>query len=200
MKGLRQDRLTASIMYIFEIMTQKTRLSCEIVEEKAQRFRALAKSGGLTPTDLLRRAVDAYLDDAPEDAKPVGTSRREAKVTVRLDDACMANLDADAAQMGVTPSTWAATILMAKFREAPQPTKPERAAIQKAFRQLFGMGTNINQMALAMNRGLLRGRSVLPTLDELMKLRQQLEQLEDQLAEYAAGKFKVQIKGTGDNE
>lgn len=145
---------------------------------------ALASEHGLSHSDFLRLMINQVtegVDVAPsEDAEPA--KRRPAKVTVRLPENVSEVLAMDAKGQGVTPSTWAATILMAKFRNAPQPVKPQRTAIQRAFRQLRGMATNLNQMATLMNRGVFTGSGYAPSRVELVALREEVSVLRSELS------------------
>lgn len=163
---------------------------------------ALASEHGLSPSDFLRLMIDQVTEGveavAAEDAEPA--KRRQAKVTVRLPEDVSEVLAADAKGQGVTPSTWAATILMAKFRNAPQPVKSQRTAIQRAFRQLRGMATNVNQMATLMNRGVFTGSGYAPSRVELAALREEVSVLRSELARFAGGQFEIQKVEVGDDE
>lgn len=166
------------------------------------KFMALALEHGLSPSDFLRLMIDQVTDGieavAAEDAEPA--KRRQAKVTVRLPEDVSEILAVDAKGQGVRPSTWAAAILMAKFRNAPQPVKPQRKAIRRAFRQLRGMATNMNQMAVVMNRGVFTGNSYAPTRAELAALRQDIATLRSDLARFAGGQFQIQKVEVGADE
>ena len=89
---------------------------------------------------------------------------------------------------------------MAKFRNAPQPVKPQRNAIRRAFRQLRGMATNTNQMAAVMNRGVFTGSGYAPTRAELAALRQDITTLRSDLARFAGGQFEIQKVEVGVDE
>ena len=164
------------------------------------RFEAVAAENGLSPSDFLRLMIDQVTEDIEpkEDSKP--RSRREAKVTVRLPKDVVVHLDNDALAQGVTSSTWAASILMAKFRDAPQPVKSQRQAIQKSFRQLRGMATNTNQMAALMNRGVFTGDSYAPSRTELAALRTGIADLRADLRQFAGGQYDLQVVGAVDDE
>jgi len=120
-------------------------------------------------------------------------SRREGKLTVRLGERVRASIEAEARTQGVLPSTWAARILTSRARSAPQPVKGERKAIRWGFRQLVGATTNLNQIAVAMNRDVFTGGHYAPTRQEIAELKTAIESLEDQLTRYAAGRLRFQI-------
>ena len=100
----------------------------------------------------------------------------------------------------VPPSTWAARLLTARLRSAPQPVKGERRPIQYAFRQLRGMATNLNQIATVMNRGVFTGDRYAPSKAELNALRQEVQALRGELASYASGRFRFQSGGDKPDE
>ena len=95
------------------------------------RLKAVAAESGLSPSDFLRLMIDQVTEgvDLPESAPAKPVVKRERKVTARLTEDVAAGLGAEAQGQGVAPSTWAASILMAKYREAPQPVKSQRGAI-----------------------------------------------------------------------
>lgn len=184
-------------------MSQKSALvQTRVPPVVRKKLEALASSEGLNVSELLRLMIDQVtegVEAAPvEDAEPA--KRRESKVTVRLPKDVSEIMAVDAKGQGVTPSTWAATILMAKFRRAPQPVKPQRIAIQRAFRQLRGVATNLNQMATLMNRGVFTGSGYAPSRVELAGLREEVGILRSDLARFAGGQFEVQKVEVGDDE
>lgn len=189
-------------MYYRLIMTKKNALvQTRVSKLTHSKFGAVAAAEGLTVSDLLRLMIDQVTEDVvmaegqSSEAKP----KREAKVTVRLPDDVAEFLTEDAKAQGVTPSTWAATILMAKFRSAPQLVKPQRNAVQKAFRQLRGIAININQIAAVMNRGVFTGDNYAPSKIELLALRSEVSDLRSQLAKFAGGQFEIQKVEVGED-
>lgn len=177
--------------------TLKTRVSAST----HFKFEAVATAEGLTVSDLLRLMIDQVTEDVvvSEDQSSEAKPKREAKVTVRLPNDVAEFLAEDAKGQGVTPSTWAATILMAKFRTAPQLVKPQRSAVQKAFRQLRGIAININQIATTMNRGVFTGDNYAPSKTELLALRSEVTDLRSQLAKFAGGQFEIQKVEVGED-
>ncbi|SLN69933.1 hypothetical protein ROA7450_03798 [Roseovarius albus] len=164
--------------------------------ERHAQLRAAAEAEGLTVSKYLGRLVELVL----EDTSPVGIqsdvptkARREGKVTVRLGQEVRQALEREAQTQHVPVSTWAARLLTARVRSAPQPVKGERKIIQAAFRQLRGMATNLNQIAAVMNRGVFTGDTYAPTKDELQVLRRDVQVLRADLTKYAGGRFAFQI-------
>ena len=144
-------------------MSQKTTLvQTRLPPDARKKLESLAVSEGLSVSALLRLVIDQVTEgvEVASETSSAPQPRREAKVTVRLPKDVAGHLADDAANNGVTASTWAASILSAKFRNAPQPVKPQRKAIRRAFRQLQGMATNTNQIAALMNKGVFTGDSL----------------------------------------
>ncbi|WP_120632593.1 MobC family plasmid mobilization relaxosome protein [Ruegeria sp. EL01] len=167
-------------------------LRARVSPTSKSRFEAVAAAHGVSPSEFLRQMVETVSDDAPapetQHVYPP-KARREGKVTVRLGMEVREMLAKEARGQHVPPSTWAARLLTARLRSAPQPVKGERKHIQGAFRQLRGMATNLNQIATVMNRGVFTGDSYAPTKVELNALRQEVHALRGDLARYAAGRF-----------
>ena len=166
------------------------------------RFEAVAAENGLSPSDFLRLMIDQVTEGVvvPDSISGAEQVKRQQKVTVRLPSDVAGHLADDAKEQGVTASTWAAAILMAKFRVAPQPVKPQRQAIQKSFRQLRGMATNTNQMAALMIRGVFTGDSYAPSRSELAALRTGIADLRADLRQFAGGQYALQVVGGFDDE
>ncbi|WP_143520748.1 plasmid mobilization relaxosome protein MobC, partial [Puniceibacterium antarcticum] len=80
-------------------------------------------------------------------------------------------------------------------RQAPQAVGRERRGIQKAFRQLRGLAVNVNQIAYALNRGVLTGAGADLTHAEVAALRDEVAVLRKALSAYAGGRFRFQTSG-----
>ncbi|MBT9385650.1 plasmid mobilization relaxosome protein MobC [Pseudooceanicola sp. CBS1P-1] len=163
---------------------------------------AMAEAQGQTVSGLLGNIVRLVLDgeDHPETHRPLPTrARREGKVTVRLVEDVRERLAAEAQAQGVPPSTWAAALLSARIRKAPQMVAGERRGVRAAYRQLRGLAVNANQIAHALNRGVLTGAGAELTKAEVERLRADISDLRKALSTYAEGRFKVQA-GLGDDD
>lgn len=185
------------------IMAEKSEVVRARISKAAKaRFEAVAAENGLSPSDFLRMIIDQVTEGivVPDNISDEVQVKSRQKVTVRLPNDVAGHLADDAQRQGVRSSTWAASILIAKFRAAPQPMKSQRRAIQKSFRQLRGMATNTNQMAALMNRGVFTGDSYAPTHAELTALRKGIADLRADLRQFAAGHYDLQVVGGLDDE
>lgn len=182
-------------------MPQKSELvRTRIAPASKTRFEAVAAAHGLSPSEFLRQVIETVSGDVDvPDQKPT-KARREGKVTVRLGEGVRQALEREGQTQQVPVSTWAARLLTARVRSAPQPVKGERRYIQAAFRQLRGMATNLNQIATVMNRGVFTGDSYAPTKAEMQALRREVQALRAELAKYAGGRFAFQIGEAKDDE
>lgn len=181
----------------------KSKLAGTLLDpQRHAQLKAAAAAEGLTVSRYLGRLVDLVLEDAGPVAEQTSVptkARREGKVTVRLGQVVRQELEAEARGQGVPVSTWAARLLTARVRSAPQPVKGERKQIRWGFRLLRGMATNLNQIATVMNRGVFTGESYAPTRAEIAGLRQDVQALRGELARYAGGRFAFQTsEGAGD--
>lgn len=176
-------------------MTKSKLAGTLLAPERHAQLKAAAHAEGLTVSRYLGRLVDLGIEDVEPVAEkdgPQPKARREGKVTVRLGQEIRRELEREARGQGVPVSTWAAKLLMARVRSAPQPVTRERTRIQWGFRQLRGMTTNLNQIVTVMNRGVFTGDSYAPAKGELQALRREVQALRADLAKYAGGQFSFQ--------
>lgn len=175
--------------------TKKKAAMTYLPPERHAQLAALAASEGQTVSVLLGRLIGLALeaDDAvPPPSRPTSRARREGKVTVRLAADVRQDLEEEARSQGVTASTWAAALLSARMRNAPQMVAGERRGVRAAYRQLRGLAVNANQIAYALNRGVLTGAGAELTKAEVKALRQDVAKLRMALSVYAEGRFQFQ--------
>ncbi|UWQ35392.1 plasmid mobilization relaxosome protein MobC (plasmid) [Leisingera sp. M527] len=157
---------------------------------------AVAEAKGQTVSAFLGQLIDIVLgeEEGPaESQRPSSRSRREGKVTVRLASDARDSLSEEAERAGLTPSTWAANLLTARLRTAPQPTARDRRRFMAGLRQIHGLSTNVNQIAYAMNRGVFTGDSYAPARNELAQLRREVAELRQQVRDFARGRLAFQL-------
>lgn len=185
-------------------MPQKSALvQTRVPPEVRAKLEAVAGEAGLTVSGLLRLLIDNVVSEkeAPAPKSLPSKSRREGKVTSRLPRGVREKLEEEAKERGVTVSTWVGSMLQARYRRAPQPLPSDRALIQRAFRNLRGVAVNINQIAYALNRGVLTGAGAELTADELRGLSAQIAAARKELGSLAAGRYEAQVlTAEGDDE
>ena len=191
-----QDRLSASIVTQIDDMPQKTEtVKTRVPPDLRASLEGVAEEAGLTTSGLLRLLIENVTEDADTPSAPprlASRARLDGKVTVRLAEDVRAKLETEARGQGVAVSTWAATLLSARLRQAPQAVGRERRGIQRAFRQLRGLAVNVNQIAYALNRGVLTGAGADLTHAEVAALRDEVAVLRKALSAYAGGRFRFQ--------
>jgi hypothetical protein len=164
-----------------------------ISPSRKRSLESVSADHGLSVSAFLRALIDRVTEDVEEPCEDFPSkSRREGKITVRLESDVREGLEVEARGQGMSTSGWAARVLSARVVSSPQPVKGERRAIQKAFRHLAGLSSNLNQIAKAMNRGVFTGSVYAPTRSELSVLISQVTRLRGELRSYARGRFVFQ--------
>lgn len=175
-------------------MPPKSKLAGTVLTpERHAQLKAAAAAQDLTVSSFLGRLIDIVLEEeeAPAPKSLPSKSRREGKVTARLPRDVREDLEKEAKRNGVTASSWVAAILQTRYRKAPYMLNSERRGVNRAFRQLRGLSVNVNQIAYALNRGVLTGAGADLTREELMKFRDDVADLRKALSAYAGGRYKV---------
>jgi hypothetical protein len=103
----------------------------------------------------LRDLIDLYLSEitpaAAEQPALKKLGRGAATVAIRLDADEIATLDREAERQGMTRHGWATKSLRSRLRDAPQFNADEAKALALIAGDLRRIGTNVNQIARAMN-------------------------------------------------
>ncbi len=180
---------------------KKKLLKAYLPPEQADRFAAICAAEGLSASSVVRLLIDDFVgrQEAPAPKSLPSKSRREGKVTARLPRDVREDLEAEAKRNGVAASSWVAAILQTRYRKAPYMLNSERRGARHALRQLRGLSVNVNQIAYALNRGVLTGAGAELTRDELMKFRDDVADLRKALNAYAGGRYKV-LTATWDSD
>lgn len=167
-------------------------VTARLPSETFDKLKAAATEQGLGHSVYARRMIEAVLDATPEPKLHKPRLRPVRKVTIGVDAETLGVLVIEAKAEQVAISTWAGAVLAARCKKAPRPVERERRMISLSFHQLAGMARNINQMAKAMNRGILTGIDKTPAMKELEQLREEVQSLRLDLRNYAAGRYVFQ--------
>ena len=114
----------------------------------AERFRALARSTDGSVSAALRRILSEAVAGKPPQA-PLGASGY--RVTIRLKDAERLALLAAARDRQTTPSVWLRCLAVAHLSRRPQWNDSETSELRAIFVEMRRIGTNLNQIARALN-------------------------------------------------
>lgn len=188
-----QDRRSADIVTHIDKMTPKSDIvKARVPPEVRAKLETVAEEAGLTVSGLLRVLINGVVDGVEAPTAMPSRSRREGKLTARLPLDVRQKIEDEARSQGVTASTWVSILLSARMRNAPQMVSGERRGVRAAYRQLRGLAVNTNQIAHALNRGVLTGSGANLAKAEVEGLRQDIEQLRRALSAYAEGRFQFQ--------
>lgn len=120
------------------------------------RLTAIAANQGMYESELLRRFIDAGLNDLPATGDPALPSSSEGykrkKITLTL-PAFIVDLAQDRAdQKKMSLSRWIASLVQSSVFQPPVLTTTELKYLNESNRQIRGMGVNLNQIAKAFNK------------------------------------------------
>lgn len=133
------------------------RITVRLPPDLIRRFDAAAAERG-GRSRLLRRLVErAAQASLPE---PVQAPSRlpTSKLTLRLAEADLARLSAEAAAAGLSRTQWSVSLIRARLHRRPQLTPVEAVALIEIRRELRRIGVNINQIARALNTAVMEGQ------------------------------------------
>jgi uncharacterized protein YukE len=134
-------------------------LSTWVPAALASAFKAQARQthGGAAALlrELVSKAVEAELPS------PSGVGRG-VQVSVRLKPSERAALTTAAASRHTTPANWLRSLALVHLGRQPQWNQAEVDALRELFRELRSIGTNVNQIAHAMNSAAYTGRQTVP--------------------------------------
>lgn len=144
-------------------------MTFRIADADARRFDELAAQHG-GRSALLRTLIQSVLEggEAPDDAPGSGLRGRalaREKVMIRLPPEVIDQVDAEAKAAKMRRTRWIANLIRARFEARPAATRAKlsgevRTEIQSIEKSLQRIGTNVNQMARAMNRAVLPGTTL----------------------------------------
>ncbi|WP_454888847.1 MobC family plasmid mobilization relaxosome protein [Sphingobium indicum] len=129
-------------------------LSTWVPEATAAAFHAQARTEGGASAALRRlvsQVVDPGLHGASLDAiAPAGSGRGE-QIGIRLKGEERRALNAAAAARGTSPANWVRALAIVHLAGKPQWNPAELAELREVFKELRRIGTNVNQIARALN-------------------------------------------------
>lgn len=132
------------------------RLTLRLSPDLTRRFDAAAAGHG-GRSRYLRTLMEAAAQAPLPTPEPAPPGVKSAKLTLRLADADLALLEAEAARAGLSRTQWTAALIRRRLHDRPQMTPPEAMALIGIRRELHRIGVNINQIARALNTAVMEG-------------------------------------------
>ena len=129
-------------------------ISTHVDRGLAERFRALARATDGSVSAALRRILSETVAGKPPQA-PLGASGY--RVTIRLKEAERLALLAASRGRQTSPSVWLRCLAVVHLGRRPQWNEQEVAELRAVFTELRRIGTNLNQVARALNVAVLSG-------------------------------------------
>ena len=142
--------------------------------ETKTHFRKLAKTRGLSESELLRSVVLVVTGQEAinQPIEPEAENSELERMTVRLPGFLMEAAKQRGKSKGMAASRWVAALVQANLTGKPVMTDKELAMLQASNRELAAIGRNINQIAKALNEAFHETERV--RLDTLTALSQSI--------------------------
>ncbi len=163
-------------------MKDNTHLMAWVTRETKERFTLLARNRELSESALLKQLIEVALAGAGiHEAKPLDilapvSAKERMSVTLRIDDVQL--LRERARARGVPTSRYVSLLVRSHLRAvAPLPTA-EFEALRRSIAEVGAISRNLNQIARAVNQGLIPNG---PTRAEIHTLLRGLNNLKDQI-------------------
>ena len=148
-------------------------LKTVVTRETKARFRNIAKTRGLSESELLRSLILAVTDEdhgsdqfIQPDAERVDITR----MTVRMPRFLMEAACARAKSKGMAPSRWVTAMVQSNLTNLPVMTDVELAVLKTSSRELAAIGRNLNRIAHTLNQAFHETEQV--RLEKLAQLSQ----------------------------
>lgn len=132
------------------------RLTLRLPPDLIRRFDAAAAGQG-GRSRYLRRLMEAAAQAAFPEVEAARPGVGSGKLTLRLAEADLAVLEAEAARAGLLRTQWATALIRRRLHGRVQLSPPEALALIEIRRELHRIGVNINQIARALNTAVLEG-------------------------------------------
>jgi hypothetical protein len=118
---------------------------------------ALAEREQITESALVKQLLEVVLRTAALQGFPnldtLDKPNRDARLYVRLDPGDRALLTSRATARGMRAATYVSVLVRSHLRKVTPIPKEELAALKGSIAELRAIGSNLNQMARAMNQG-----------------------------------------------
>lgn len=171
------------------------RITVRLPPDLIRRFDAAAAGRG-GRSRLLRRLIErAAQASLPEPAQPLARLPT-GKLTLRLADADLAALTAEAEAAGLSRTQWSVALIRARLHRRPQLTPVEAVALIEFRRELRRIGVNINQIARALNTAVMEGQVLDLELAQLSAFQAELGGLADALGDALRGNLDYWAPGS----
>ncbi|GAA0625238.1 hypothetical protein GCM10009422_22260 [Brevundimonas kwangchunensis] len=132
------------------------RITLRLPSDLTRRFDAAAAAQG-GRSRLLRRLMEtAAQASLPASAEPP-SAPLTGKLTLRLSDADLSLLEAEATAVGLSRTQWSVALIRRRLHDRPQFRRPEALALIEVRRELRRIGVNVNQIARALNTAVMDG-------------------------------------------
>jgi len=132
------------------------RITLRLPPDLARRFDAAAAARG-GRSGYLRTIMEAAAQASLPAPQPGPSGAKSAKLTIRLTDADMGLLEAEAGRAGLLRTQWAVMLIRRRLHGRLQLTPREAMALINIRRELHRIGVNVNQIARALNTAVMAG-------------------------------------------
>jgi hypothetical protein len=133
------------------------RITVRLPPDLIRRFDAAAAERG-GRSQLLRRLVEGAAQASLPEPVQAPSRRPSGKLTLRLADADLTLLTAEAEAAGLSRTQWSVGLIRARLHRRPQLTPVEAVALIEIRRELRRIGVNINQIARALKTAVMEGQ------------------------------------------
>lgn len=132
-------------------------LSVRIPVELKAEWEAHCQSRGQSPSHAIRMVIQHLLKHESEGNRTCVSAhdpdQSRARIELRLTTSERESVDRIAEQAGASPNRWIADLVRAFITHEPQLGMHELQVVGESNNQLRAIGRNLNQIALALNRG-----------------------------------------------
>lgn len=132
------------------------RITLRLPADLTRRFDAAAAGQG-GRSRLLRRLMETAAQASMPAIEQGPVATRTGKLTLRLAEADLVVLEAEAGALGLSRTQWAVALIRRRLHGRPQLGRPEAIAFIEVQRELRRIGVNVNQITRALNTAVMEG-------------------------------------------